>query len=183
MTEWFKLFDTMGGPAIGRKPINEFLYKEKGVDPWWTTTVCVEYERARDARKKDGTLQGYMICVSKTIGASANRVYDAFTKSDLLAAWFAGKTEHSLAVGGTFKNNDGNQGAYQKLQPGKALKFTWEGQDQEQATVVEVKFDAKGDSKCSVMLAHDRIANRAEADGLRKAWGDAFDALKAYLET
>lgn len=182
MSDWFKFIDSAGGPDQGRKKIVELLWKEQGVDPWWANAVSVEYERSKNLRKKDGTLQGYMICVSKTVGAGADLAFNAFTKPALLAHWFAEKIDQNLAVGGAFESSDGNRGTYKNIQPGKTLKFTWEGQDQEQDTVVEVKFQPKDASKCSIMLTHDRIGSKAEADGLRKAWGEAFDKLKKCLE-
>lgn len=36
--------------------------------------------------------------------------------------------------------------------------------------------------KCTVMITHDRLQTRAEADGLRAAWGEALGRLKALLE-
>ncbi len=46
-----------------------------------------------------------------------------------------------------------------------------------------VTFADKGKGKTLVTLMHNRIQNRTEADGLRAAWGAAFDKLKQMLET
>ena len=46
---------------------------------------------------------------------------------------------------------------------------------------MEIKFAASG-AKCSVMVTIDRLQTRAEADGLRRAWGEALERLKATLE-
>ena len=48
-------------------------------------------------------------------------------------------------------------------------------------TPVEIKFEGKGD-KCTVMVSIERLQTRAEADGYRRAWGEALDRLKAKLE-
>jgi len=182
LKEWYAIFDERGGPSTGRRNLNNFLYKEQGVEPWWATTISVEYERARDVRKRDGTLAGYSICVTKTIKTSAMRAFEAFEDPSTLTQWFGADPALDFEVGGRFSNADGNTGIYKKIQPGKAIKFTWEGQQQEQDSMVEVKFDSKGEAKCGLILTHDRIANRAEADGLRACWGEAIGLLKDILE-
>ncbi len=47
---------------------------------------------------------------------------------------------------------------------------------------VEVKFQPSG-AKTIVMVTIDRLQTRAEADGYRKAWGEALERLKSVLET
>jgi len=73
-------------------------------------------------------------------------------------------------------------GEFKKVRPNKAIKFTWENPKHTPGTVVEVTFQPKGNDKCVVMVAHDRIQTRAEADDLRQAWGGVLDKLKSVLE-
>ena len=49
-------------------------------------------------------------------------------------------------------------------------------------TPVEVKFQPAG-ARTTVIVTHDRLQARADADGLRRAWGEALDRLKATLES
>ena len=46
---------------------------------------------------------------------------------------------------------------------------------------MEIKFDGSGE-KCTVMVAIERLQTRAEADGYRRAWGEALERLKAFVE-
>ena len=41
---------------------------------------------------------------------------------------------------------------------------------------VEIKFEGKAD-KCTVMVSIERLQNRAEADGYRRAWMEAVERL------
>jgi hypothetical protein len=47
-------------------------------------------------------------------------------------------------------------------------------------TEIEVQFNVMA-GKTTVNLYHKRITTRAEADGLRRAWGEALDRLKARV--
>lgn len=179
--EWFTLLDKFGGPAKGRREMNVFLYDKHKVDAWWTATIVVEYERARKVVEKDGSPKGYNICVTKAIKAKPQQLFDAFTKPAELAKWFGAGTKVDLREGGSFSNPDGNRGQFKKINPGKTLRFTWEGERHAPVELVEVKLQPSG-AKCSLLLTHDRIQNREVADGMRAAWGAAFETLKAQLE-
>jgi Activator of Hsp90 ATPase homolog 1-like protein. len=46
---------------------------------------------------------------------------------------------------------------------------------------VEIKFQP-APGKTTVMVTHDRLQTREEADGLRAAWGEALERLKKLVE-
>ena len=150
------------------------------MDAWWTGTIVVEYEKARKVHEKDGRPKGYNICATKAVAARPAQVFDAFTDAARLSKWFGPGTKGDFKEGGTFQNADGNRGAIKKINPGKGLRFTWEGAPHD-GELVEVKLAPAG-AKCSIVVNHDRIQTREAADGLRAAWGQALDTLKAQLE-
>ena len=61
------------------------------------------------------------------------------------------------------------------------IRFIAEDEGLTWPTPVEIKFEGKGD-RCTVMVAIERLQTRAEADGYRRAWGEALDRLKAFIE-
>jgi uncharacterized protein YndB with AHSA1/START domain len=179
--DWFRTLDESGGPEAGRRAITERLMKTHGLVPWWAQTVAVEYERARGLREKDGRPKGYSICVTKTIVAPADRVFDAFGDATLMREWLGPGAKAEFAEGGAFSTSDGNRGRYTKVTRPKTLRFSWEDDDPAAASTVELKLTANG-AKCGLVLNHERIQSRAHADGLRAAWGSAIDRLKRTLE-
>lgn len=179
--DWFRALDKFGGPSKGRKALSEFLAKKNGMDAWWSTTVTVEYEKARQAHEKDGRPKGYNICVTKAIKARPADVFAAFSDPRKLAQWFGAGTKLEFREGGKFEDANGHCGEYKKINPGKALRFTWEGKRHTPGEVVEVKLQLSG-AKCSVILTHDRMQTRDVADGMRAAWGRALEQLQAQLE-
>jgi hypothetical protein len=46
-----------------------------------------------------------------------------------------------------------------------------------------VQFQDKGKGKTGLLVNHTRIQNRDEADGLRAAWAQALNQLKATCES
>jgi uncharacterized protein YndB with AHSA1/START domain len=181
--EWYALLDGAGGTAPGRRAITDTLMKEHALPPWWAQTIAVEYEGARGLREKDGRPRGYAICVTKTIAAPAEAVFDAFGSPAALGAWLAdgAGADASFAEGGRFATGDGNRGSYTKLARPKTLRLIWDPDDPSLASTVELKLTEK-EGKCGLVLNHERIQTRPLADGLRAAWGGAIDRLKRRLE-
>ena len=172
--DWFRELDRTGGPGPGRRAITERLMTDNGLVAWWAQTIAVEYERARAVHEKDGRPKGYSICVTKTIVAPPDRVFDAFGAAELLEA--------KLVEGGTFATPDGNRGSFTKVARPKTLRFTWEDRDPKLASTVEVKLTPSG-PKTGLVLNHERIQTRPHADGLRAAWIETIGKLKQMLET
>ena len=183
LKEWFKELEARGESQKRRDSIN-WLYEEmKEKDAWWSTTVWVEYERAKKiVNKKDGLIEGYNICVTKSIVAPLESVYLAFVKPAQLAKWFGAGITANVVDGGSFQDKDGNSGHYLRVRANKDLRFSWQGSHPDSPTQVDVALADKGKGKTGITLTHTRIQSRPEADGLRAAWGIAFDQLKAKLE-
>ncbi|MBL8299497.1 MAG: SRPBCC domain-containing protein [Rhodanobacteraceae bacterium] len=181
-TQWFGEIDSWGGVALGRREINQRLLDAHKVDPWWITTINVEYEIARGLKEKDGRAKGYTICATKSIKAAPAACYDSFASTTALNRWFGPGHALSFTDGGSLHNGDGNRALIRKLSPGKAIKLIWQQADAAPDTPVEIKFAPAG-AKTTVMVTHERLQNRADADGLRRAWGEALEKLKQVIET
>ncbi|MFN2484165.1 MAG: DUF4287 domain-containing protein [Candidatus Limnocylindria bacterium] len=78
-TDWFGLLDEWGGTERRHPEIAHWLREEHGVDGWWAQSVTVGYERARGLRAKGQMATGFTITVNRTINASADRAFAAFT--------------------------------------------------------------------------------------------------------
>lgn len=180
--EWFAVLDSRGGTAQGRRAINDFLYGECKLDPWWCSTINVEYESARGALEKDGRPKGYTICATKTIAAPVDKTFAVWSTDDGLNQWFSKKNKAEVVDRGRYSSADGDAGVFKRVRKNKDLRFTWENPAHTAGTIVDVVFQDKGKGKTGVMVTHDRIQKREEADGLREGWGQALDRLKSLLE-
>jgi uncharacterized protein YndB with AHSA1/START domain len=181
LAEWFKALDKHGGVALGRRNLSKWIEHEHGVELWWATTITNEYEIARGDLAKDGKPKGYSICPTKSIKASPQDCYAAFTTAKALDGWFGPKHEVDMRDGGQWRNGDGNRATIKKVNAGKNIRLLAEDEGLTLPTPVEVKFTPNG-ANCTVMISIERLQTRAEADGYRHAWGEALERLKAALE-
>jgi uncharacterized protein YndB with AHSA1/START domain len=181
LDQWFGELDHWDGLKKGRRAVSNRL-AEKGIDPWWCTTIAVEHEKHHGVRKKDGLFEGYFICSTKTIAAPVERVYSAWSSNESLSKWFGASAKVTLADGGSYSNKDGDRGTFLRVRENKDIRMTFENAALSSQTQVDVQFQDKGKGKTGVLLNHTRIQTRAESDALRAAWAEAFDRLKALCE-
>ncbi|MFT3808235.1 SRPBCC family protein [Arenimonas sp.] len=181
LKQWFAELDAFGGPGKGRREIGNRLYDTHKLDPWWIATLNIEYEAAHGLKEKDGRAKGYTICATKSVKAAPDACHAAFASAGALDAWLGSKHALDFRDGGALTNADGNRATIRKINPGKTIKLVWEQSGAGEGTPVEVKFQPAG-AKTTVMITHDRLQTRAEADGFRRAWGEALERLKAKLE-
>lgn len=182
LAEWFKALDSHGGVALGRRTLTRWLLEEREVEHWWCSTIVNEYEIARGDLARDGKPRGYSICPTKSIKASACDCFAAFADAAALNAWFGPRHDVDLREGGHWRNADGNRATIRKVNAGKNIRLIAEDEGLTLPTPVEIKFEGKGD-RCTVMVSIERLQTRAEADGFRRAWGEALDRLEAYVES
>lgn len=179
--EWFGLLDARGGPGLGRRDIGRHLHETYRLDPWWIATINVAYEAAHGIVDKDGRPKGYTICATKSIKAAPQACYAACADAAALDGWLGAGHEADIRDGGRLANADGNRATVKKATPGKLIRLVWEQPDAAPGTAVEITFQPAG-AKTTVIVTHDRLQDRAQADGFRRAWGEALERLKTRLE-
>lgn len=179
--EWLSAIEERGFAGQRRNAI-AWMYDTMGKDAWWPTTVWVEYEKLKGIVQKDGRAEGYNICVTKTIAAPLAQVFSAWGGQSF-AKWFGDAGQSDPKVGGKISDANGNGGEYSRVREEKDLRFSWKTNGAGDQTTVDVLFADKGNGKTGLTLNHNRILSREEADGLRRAWSDAFAALKTEMES
>jgi uncharacterized protein YndB with AHSA1/START domain len=181
LTDWHARIDERGGLQLARRGMGNWLSGELKVDPWWSATIIHEYELARGALEEDGEPKGYTICVTRSVKADPAACHGAFATAAALDRWFGPGHDVAMMDGGHWRNADHNRATVRSSIPGKTIRLIWEDEGLTFPTPVEIKFAPSG-AKTTVMVTIDRLQTRAEADGYRRAWGEALDRLKVTLE-
>lgn len=182
ISQWQVALLEQGGTNLKRRDAIQWIHENGNKDAWWCTTIWVEFERAQGILQKDGLLEGYNICVTKTIQATLQDVYKELSNSKSWSQWFGDHVVVQVAEGEKFSDDNQNFGTFLRVRPDKDLRFTWHSLSSVSTTQVDLALAAKGPNKTGITLTHNRIQQREEADGLRVAWAAAFDRLKLQLE-
>jgi hypothetical protein len=159
---WLTILDRWGARDRTHREIVEYLRAEQGVPDWWTQAITNGYERARGLRAKHQQADGFTIYVSKTVAAPLEALFAAFVDDAARDRWL---TDGPMSV--------------RNAQPGKVARFDW----RDDGTRVMVTFEAKGASKATAHVSHERLPDAEAGEAAKSAWKDRLLALKASLES
>ncbi len=159
--EWFDLIDASPVADAPHPEIAAWLIAERGVPGWDAQSVTVSYERARRGRAIGQRADGFEISATKTIAVPVERLYDAVVDESLRASWLPG----------------GQLSERTATRP-KSARYDWG----DGSTRVVIGFEAKGEAKSLVALAHQRLADGGEADRMKAFWRERLAGLKSKLE-
>ena len=181
LDQWYEELDKWDGLKKGRRSINSYVYEQK-VDPWWATTIAVEYEKKHDLRKKDGLFEGYFVCSTKTIAAPIDKVFDAWSNISMLGQWFGKSTKADLKDGGLIETKDGEKGNFSRVRKNKDIRLVLQSPGFSAPIQVDAQFQDKGKGKTGVLVNLTRLQTREEADAVRNTWAEALENLKRLCE-
>jgi uncharacterized protein YndB with AHSA1/START domain len=137
-----------------------------------------------------------VLIVRRSIRASPERIFDAWTQPQHLKQWWGPKSveciaaEVDLRVGGRYRiaNQfpDGKilwiSGEFEAIERPRKLVYTWQVGAQAAGTErVTITFEARGE-ETEVIVAHERIATDAMRDMHQQGWVGCLDGLVDYLE-
>ena len=143
MAEWFQELDSIGALKMGRRDSVQHMYGS-GKDPWWPTTVYVEYEAHHGIKKKDGLAEGYSICATKSISAPVEKVYAVWTDPKSFAEMFGDNGRQDLSEGGAIECDGGCKATFTRIRENKDLRFTWQHPGCTAPMTVDVMFQEIG---------------------------------------
>jgi uncharacterized protein YndB with AHSA1/START domain len=135
------------------------------------------------------------LVVRRTIRATAERLFSAWTQPEKLRKWWGPEgvicidAEVDLRVGGRYRI--GNQfpdkkvlwivGEFEVVEPPRRLTYTWRLEGISAASErVSVLFEARGETT-EVIVTHERIPNKALRDQHQDGWQGCLDGLDKYL--
>jgi uncharacterized protein YndB with AHSA1/START domain len=135
------------------------------------------------------------LVVRKTILASPERLFAAWTEPEQLRRWWGPEgvvcmaAEVELRPGGHYRI--GNQhpdqkllwivGEFEVVEPPRRLTYTWRLEGiSETAERVTVRFEAQGEAT-EVIVTHERIPSRELRDQHQHGWQGCLDGLAEYL--
>jgi hypothetical protein len=160
--DWFRILDAWGATERTHTAIARRVNAELGVDGWWAQSVTVGYERARGMRAEHQRTDGFSVDVSKTFPVGAERLHAMFAQARQRNRWIDR---------GTLK--------LRTATAPKTARFDF-GDD---GSRVVVGIAAKGSSKSTAAIQHERLPDSGAVKGMRTFWKERLAALADVLGT
>ncbi len=143
--------------------------------------------------KPTATTTGFALTLERTIAATPERVFEAFTQAEKLARWFGPASDYVCRVhtlepraGGRYRfelqRPDGYvsvaAGIYEEVSPPNRLVFSWAWEDKPEhlTSRVIVNIEPKGEGT-RVVLVHEQLPTAASSEAHTKGWTGCLDRL------
>jgi uncharacterized protein YndB with AHSA1/START domain len=138
-----------------------------------------------------GETAGATVQLRRRVRASAEQVFDLWTKPDLMVRWMSPypgavdcKASSDLRPGGAFslvmtsaESSREVSGTYVHIDRPRKLVFTWVGPLTNNVnTLVTVELTPRGD-ETDLVLTHERLPTSAIVEGHTRGWGHILDHL------
>jgi uncharacterized protein YndB with AHSA1/START domain len=160
--EWFAILDAWGGTHHDHTEIARHVVGDLGVAGWWGQSITVSYERARGLRAVGQMKDGWTVNASKTVGVPVARLFEALDDHRERARWLP---DADLSLRTATRS--------------RSARYDWE----DGSTRVVVAFEAKGATKATIHVSHERLPDADAADAMKDYWRRALVDLKGLLES
>jgi len=135
------------------------------------------------------------LVIRKTIPASSERLFQAWTEPEQLKQWRGPESvtcieaEVDLRVGGRYRIGnrfpDGSvlwiSGKFEAIDAPHKLVYTWRIGSDSREELVSVSFRAATDGETEVTVVHERIPDTRIRDGHEQGWPGCLSKLNPYL--
>jgi len=157
---WVRALDRLGAEQMTHREVATLVNTKYKIPGWWSQTVTVGYERIKGLRargqRRDGT---YEATKSRTFNVPVTELFDAWADAKMRRRWLNGATVKVRTA----------------TSP-KSMRLDWNDR-----SIIAVGFAAKGKSKSSVAVQHEKLPDRDTAERLKQYWTDRLDALGEVL--
>jgi uncharacterized protein YndB with AHSA1/START domain len=138
------------------------------------------------------------LVIRRTIDAPQARVFEAWTRPEILQQWFGPSdvtvpaASLDLREGGSyrieFQTLGGERlvvaGTFKEIREPERLSFTWSWEEDDDTpshdTLVTLDFRAAG-SSTELTLTHENFASQASRDRHSEGWSETLDKLAAFV--
>lgn len=157
---WVHALDHLGAEEMTHREIATLVNTRYKIPDWWSQTVTVGYERIKGLRargqRRDGT---YEATKSRTFNVPVTVLFDAWADAKMRRRWLNGAKVNVRTATAP-----------------KSMRLDWTDR-----SIIAVGFAAKGKSKSSVAVQHEKLPDRDTAERLKQYWSDRLDALGEVL--
>jgi hypothetical protein len=159
--EWLAILDDKAAIELPATAIARWLHNAHGLDGWWAQTVTAGYQQARGLREGQPTPAGFEVVASRTVGATPEACFTAFSNGKLRRRFLQGAPTLELRA----------------ADKPRTIRFVWG----ERGAWFEVRFFSKRAGRTVVTVQHGGLSSSAEGVHLQSWWGEALARLAAAV--
>lgn len=181
--EWIDILDRAGAAASTHQEIVAHLKKKHRLSPWWQQGVALAYELATGKRIEGQNSKGeYTLTATRSLKASRQKIWNLLSSPEGLAVWLKPLSDFDLSAGESFETTDGAFGEVRTLKKTERVRLSWQIEDQEKPTTVQVFIVARPGQNSILAFGHEGILSARLQEQLRVRWKNALSEIARLIE-
>lgn len=124
---------------------------------------------------------GWQVGVSRTIAADVETVWALLTSPTGLAVWLGPGATLGDSPGSPYATHDGLRGELRSLRPLDRIRLTWQREDMDHDTTVQVAIAPAGGDRCVVRWHQERMHSAHERESQRVHWRGVMARVEELL--
>lgn len=179
--EWLMILQKTVDQAWSYEDIVNYLRDEHDVEPRWGETIAAAFEQKR-GRKPAGltAASGFQIGVRRTLPVSPERAWELLTAPEGLRLWLGGLP--SLPQQGeAYLTEDGTSGQLRVLKPLSQLRMTWQPQDWEHASTVQIRLLPASSGKTTISFHQEKLEDAFRREEMKHRWEQVIAKLEERI--
>ncbi len=178
--EWFAYLNSWATPETGHKEAAAHL-ASIGVPMWWSQMVTVEWERHTGRRAVHQTTRGFEAQVSRTVAASPEDSWAAFSRQAALHKWMGAGCRAELKEGGAWRDPHGAGTVTSATRP-RRVGISWTANGGTKPQRLELQFFPNKAGGTSVRITHSGLKGDKEVAASKAIWKPLLDRLRDHFQ-
>ncbi|MBX3022892.1 MAG: hypothetical protein KF799_14555 [Bdellovibrionales bacterium] len=176
--EWVRLLNKAGAKNWTHQETVAFLKKKYKLTPWWQQGVTVGFEIAVGRRQEGQNLKGeFGVMASRTFPLGVKALWKFVTSDRGIALWLKPMGDFELKPKQQFEVEGGIFGEVRTMKTFERARLTWREEEWARATVLNLMFLPRTESKSILVFQHDRLFSARQREEMRSYWKARIEEL------
>lgn len=193
LEEWMEIIASRFPGGAPHKEIAAYLEHDRGLSPWWSQEVTVEYERAAGLRKVGETKDsGFQLGASKTFPVGVAELWRFISSPDGMELITGDRTAAADAYGapGSTSAGSGIPGSavsnkidynITTLKEGSHMRMKWKLPEWSDYSILQVRVVEKGPDKSTLTFHHEKLADKETREKMKAYWKEKLSNIAGRI--
>jgi uncharacterized protein YndB with AHSA1/START domain len=182
--EWIEWLDNLKSDGRAHKDIVALL-EDHVENAWYRQKIALGYREATGQRQLGELLSGYEVGVSRTFPIPAQKAWELIASEEGLSTWLGFLADGHIAMGESFKTQDGITGIVTIMDPGSHFRIAWKPEYWRYNSTLQVRVTgskSKSAGKSVISFHHEKLPRAADRDAMKRHWQEKLSDLAEIIK-
>lgn len=168
---WIEILEKAGGRSLSHREMVLFVRRRYKLSSWWEQGVVTGFEMHIGRKVEGRNSRGeYSMTVSRTLPLGRAQLWGWMMSEAGMAVWLEPLSPFKVKKGAQFEVGGGIFGEVRTLKKPERVRFTWQDEDWEKPSVVQLFIIPRTAKKCILVFGHEKLTSDRLRLEMREHW-------------